>query len=60
MLSISTCTATTCAQTFVGKRAVFRCIRDVAVGEELTISYVELVAPRAERRQGLMTKCLKL
>jgi hypothetical protein len=39
---------------------VFRCIRDVAVGEELTISYVELVAPRAERRQGLMTKCLKL
>ena len=42
-----------CAQTFVGKRLVVRCLRDIAPGEELTIAYVELGAPRAERSASL-------
>lgn len=42
------------AQTFRGKNASFRCLRDVDEGEELTIAYVELVATRAERRAELL------
>ena len=42
------------AQTFRGKTASFRCLRDVDEGEELTIAYVELAATRAERRAELL------
>ena len=44
----------TAMQSFVGRRIVFRAMRDAAVGQEATISYVELAATRAERRAALL------
>ena len=47
--------APTVAQTFgEGTTATFRCVRDVRKGEEIAISYVELLATRAERRAELL------
>ena len=41
-------------QSFVGRRIVFRALQPTAVGQEATISYVELAATRAERRAALL------
>ncbi len=41
-------------QSFTGRRIVFRAIKTIAAGEEVTISYVELAATRAERRAALL------
>ena len=41
-------------QSFAGRRIAFRAIRPIAAGDEVTISYVELAATRAERRAALM------
>ncbi len=41
-------------QSFAGRRIVFRAIRPIAAGDEVTISYVELAATRAERRAALL------
>ena len=38
---------------FQGQTLVFRAIRDIAAGSELTVSYIELAAPRLERRHML-------
>ena len=45
--------APNCAQTFAGKRLVLRALRDVAAGEEITISYVDVCATRRTRRAQL-------
>jgi len=42
-----------CTQSFVGRDIVFRALRPLAAGEELTISYVDLLATRQERRRAL-------
>lgn len=41
-------------QTFVGKVMTFRAIRDIAPGEEVTISYIDLAATAHERRSDLL------
>ena len=41
-------------QSFVRRRIVFRAMQPTAVGQEATISYVELAATRAERRAALL------
>jgi hypothetical protein len=42
-------------QSFDGARIVFRAIRRIDPGEQVTISYVALAAPRPERRRTLRT-----
>ena len=42
-----------CFTTFRGKKMIVRCLRDVLPGEELTISYDELMKPRRERAKSL-------
>ena len=45
--------APNCFATFRGKRMIVRCLRDVLPGEELTISYDELLKPKRERAKSL-------
>ena len=42
-----------CFATFRGKKMIVRCLRDVLPGEELTISYDELMKPKRERAKSL-------
>ena len=39
--------------TFQGQKISFRAIERIAAGTELTVSYIELAAPRHERRHAL-------
>ena len=41
-------------QTFQGQRVSFTAVQDIAPGTEITISYIELAATHAERRQQLL------
>ena len=43
-----------CVQTFVGRRLFYRSIRDIEIGEEVTITYVPLSSVHAERRADLL------
>ena len=40
-------------QVFRGQRILFKAVRDLAPGDEITISYVDVAQPRAERRREL-------
>jgi len=42
-----------CFAIFRGKKMIVRCLRDVLPGEELTISYDELMKPKRERAKSL-------
>ena len=44
-----------CFVAFYGRTVQFRCIREVAKGEEITITYTDLYLPRAVRRAKLQT-----
>lgn len=39
--------------TFHERRLIFRAVKSITAGSEITVSYVELAAPRLERRQAL-------
>ena len=41
-------------QTFQGQHICFQALQPIQEGTEVTISYIELAATRAERRQQLM------
>ena len=41
-------------QSFQGQQVTFTALQDIAPGAEITISYIELAATRAERRQQLL------
>ena len=41
-------------QTFEGQQICFRALQSIEEGSEVTISYIELAATRAERRQQLL------
>lgn len=41
-------------QTFEGQQICFRALQPIEEGSEVTISYIELAATRAERRQQLL------
>ena len=43
-----------CVQVYRGKEIIYKCMRPVASGEELTISYVDLCSLESERRDILL------